>query len=93
MGLKRFLGSLIGKRIGKSLKLKEDSQMEDSKQWWKSKTIWGGVYMVLRATYEGVKTYLVPGLPPIPGIVDTIVGGIVGTAVIQGRVTATKTIA
>lgn len=92
MGLKIFLAKLVGKKIGRSLNLKEDSKMEGSKKWWTSKTIWGGFYMVLRATYIGVQTYLVPGLPDVPPFIDTLVGGIVGSAVIQGRVTATKTI-
>lgn len=89
-----WIYSLIGKTIRSKLDLQEDANME-SKKWWQSRTIWGGVYVIGRAVYEALVITL-PAigvkLPPIPPYVDAIVGGIVGREVIKGRVEATKKI-
>lgn len=70
--------------------------MDGTKKWYKSTTIWAGIYAALRGIYGIVQTVLAPmfgwHLPNIPPIVDSIIGSIVGGAVIEGRSTATEKI-
>ena len=96
MGLKNFVARMIGKKISQELSLEEAGEMDGTKRWFKSKTVWGGVYFVLRATYTAVQGVIAPQfgwtLPDVPPILDTIVGGIVGQEIIRGRLNATKLI-
>ncbi len=48
--------------------------------------------MVLRGTYEGVKTWLAPTLPEIPASLDALVTMVAGEEVVRGRAKATQTI-
>lgn len=63
----------------------------DTKPWYKSKTIWGGLYTLLRGIYQ---VLVVAGpavgihVPPLPPVVDTIVTPIVGAGVVYGRASA-----
>jgi hypothetical protein len=92
----KFFGWIIAKFLRSKLDL-EEGPMTDTKKWYKSRTIWGGVYVILRGVYEGVSAYLAPQLgwtlPPVPPVVDTIVAGIVGEEIIRGRVRADTKIA
>jgi hypothetical protein len=84
MGVKTWLIKFASKQLGK--KLKEGPM--DSKKWYLSKTMWSNIVIVLIGTYELIKTHMVPGLPPIPPILLTILGAIG----IYGRATATQAI-
>ena len=83
---KNLLGKIAGKFIANKIQL-EDGPVE-TKKWWKSKTIWAGVYVILRTAYDNTRELLYPGLPAIPPIVDTIVGTIAGAQVLRSRVSA-----
>lgn len=87
---------LAGKKIGKLLNLKEDSEMseelEGKKSWWKSKSILNGIVIVLIGTYETIRISLAPQLgwniPAIPEFLYVILGAIG----IYSRTVATSTI-
>lgn len=95
MGLPLFVAKLIGRGIAKKLDLQE-GQMEGTKSKWKSQTVWAGIFVFLRGAYVLAQTTIAPqfgwNLPEIPGWVDAVVGGILGTAVIDGRMKATRVI-
>lgn len=38
----------------------------ETKDWWKSKTVWAGVVGVLIVVWNAVREMLAPGLPSIP---------------------------
>lgn len=95
MLFENFFASLIGKRIAKKLDLQEGPM--EAKKWYQSKTIWGGIYATVRALYTVVGEVLFPALghaplPPVPPMLDGIVGSAVGGVIVYGRVTANSTI-
>lgn len=65
--------------------------MNDIKNWWQSKTIWGGIITVL-AVVLGAFGYTLTGDDQslLVDIVSTIVGAIGGLLAIYGRVKASK---
>lgn len=91
MGLKNFLARIVGRKLSKSAGLKEDSEMEmeGTKKWFQSKTVWSGVLVVAMGTYELVKQQFAPNLPEIPGWLLSFLGGFG----IYGRVSAKKEVA
>lgn len=88
----KWIASLVGKILKGKIGLKEDSQMDDKKKWWQSRTVWLGVVTVVIGTYNSVRESLAPAigftLPEIPDFVFAILGGLVGYT----RLTTTKTI-
>ncbi len=58
----------------------------DSKNWWKSKTVWAGIIAVFVAAYNSASAQF--GLPGIPDFVF----GILGALGVYGRTTATTTV-
>ena len=96
MGLiKNTFIKIIGGIIRRKMDLKEDSEMDDSKKWWQSKTILLGLVMALINIYEALAPALVPfgvSLPPIPGIGITVLNAILGGGIIYTRNIATKII-
>lgn len=83
---------LAGKYVAKKINLQEGT-MDNTKAWFQSKTVWAGIYATLRALYTVVGQVLLPAfgkppLPPIPPVVDGIVGSVVGSVVVYGRMTA-----
>ena len=81
---KNFFGKIAGKVLANKLKL-EDGPMENAKHWYASKTLWAAVYIIATTAYKGVKEMIVPGLPDIPPIVDTIVSTLCGVQVVKAR--------
>lgn len=81
----------VARQIAKKIKLKEDKQME-TKEWYKSKTIWAGIITILITIYNTVRPLLLQffgvNLPEIPSWVYTILGALG----IYGRVSADKKI-
>lgn len=73
-----------------------DGTPSEGKAWYKSKTIWAGIIVLLRALYEGASLLIVQSggkpFPPIPPAADAIIGAILGGAAIQGRVNASQPI-
>lgn len=67
--------------------------MNDIKNWWQSKTIWGGIITVL-AVALGAFGYTLSGDDQIAlvEIVSTIGGAIGGLLAIYGRVKASKAV-
>jgi hypothetical protein len=84
--LSKFFAGIAGKFVAKKLKL-EDGPM-DSKKWWASKTLWAAIYIITTTAYKGVKEMIVPGLPDIPPIVDTIIASVCGVQVVRSRMAA-----
>jgi hypothetical protein len=76
-----LFAKLAGSWIGRKLKLED--KMDDSKSWYKSRTIWAGVVAVLIALYNSIGANL-HALPAIPDWVFALLGA-VG---VYGRVTA-----
>lgn len=81
-----WVGTLIGKFIGKKLNLQEESKMDGTKKWYQSKNIWTGVVTVLIAAYGTAAA--IWKLPAIPEWLFAVLGA-VG---IYTRVTATDKI-
>lgn len=92
---KGLLTKLFGGYLGKKAELYDGTPTE-GKAWFKSKTVLAGIYTVLRALYEGTSAVLVmagkPKLPDVPDAVDGIVGTILGIAIVEGRINASKPI-
>lgn len=82
--LQKFFAKLAAKLVARKLNLK-DGPMEDKKKWFQSKTIWAAVYVISRMAYDGVRTLLIPSLPEIPQIVETIMDTLVGVQVVRSR--------
>jgi len=59
--------------------------MEKEKSWYQSKTLWAAIYIISATAYKGVKEMLVPSLPDIPPIVDTIISTLCGAQVVKAR--------
>lgn len=76
---------IAGKWLKNKIKL-EDGPMDDTKKWYKSKSIWTGVVAVLVAAYGSASANF--GLPPVPEWVFAILG----TIGIYTRVNATTKI-
>jgi len=91
-----WVGTLIGKFIGKKLNLQEDSKMDGTKKWFQSQTIWAGIVGTIRGIYlllqVSLPTFTSVHLPDIPPWVDGILTTVLGGTVIQGRTTATDKI-
>lgn len=92
MKIPNFIYSIIGKFAKGKLDLKEDSQMEDKKKWWQSKSIWTSVVTALIGVYAIAQTTLAPTfgwkLPDIPeGILAFL-----GALGVYSRVAADKKI-
>lgn len=81
----KLIAKIAGKYIANKLKL-EDGPLNESKPWYKSKTIWAAVYVILRGAYEGVRTMILPNLPEIPPMVDSIVSAVAGVQVVRSRI-------
>lgn len=64
---------------------------EETKSWYKSWGMWGGVLTILRAGY-GAATLAFPGLPPIPPQIDALLIGLFGGSSAYGRYTASQKI-
>lgn len=88
--MKKLFFKLLGKFLGSKLKLEDN--MEDSKKWYKSRSVWAGVVAVLVTVYNSVGANLGPqfdfSLPVIPEWVFAVLGGIG----VYGRVDADKKI-
>ena len=84
-----FLVRFIGRRIAKKIDLQE-TKMEDTKVWYKSKGVWTGVVIVVISAYETAAQHF--GLPPIPAWAYTLLGamGIYTRATADTKVTAKK---
>jgi hypothetical protein len=80
-----WIAKLAGKWFGSKIKL-EDTPMDGTQKWYKSRTVWIGVVGVLVAGYSSAAASF--GLPPIPEFVFGILSGMG----IYTRVMATKTI-
>lgn len=93
--LQNFFAKLAGKWIKTKLSLQEGN-MDGSKKWWQSQTIWAGVIALIRGIYQVAQVTLPlftsVHLPPIPPVADAILGSALGTTVIHGRYTADTTI-
>ena len=76
MKLPDFVLRWIGKKIASEIDLKEASQMDSTKKWYQSKSIWTGVVAVLIGLYGLLQANLIPTLPPIPEWVFTILGAV-----------------
>ena len=78
--IKNTFAKLVGKMIGRRLGLKEDSEMNGSKKWWKSKNVWTGIITVLIGAYASVDASLAPqlgfDLPTIPEWLFVLLGAI-----------------
>lgn len=92
MGLKNLIAKITGKAIAKKLDLKETKDMDNKKQWWKSKAVLTGIVTIIIGAYETARISVAPqmgwNLPEIPPVVYTLLGGIG----IYSRVVATKQI-
>lgn len=89
MWLKNLILKVAGKKAAKALDLQEGPM--DSKKWHQSKTIWSDVLTIVTGVYAIVAPVLAAhghNLPPIPGWILTVLGGMG----IVGRATATTTI-
>lgn len=88
--IKNLLAKFAGKSVAKKLDLKEGNMSEgvNAKPWYKSKSVWNGIVVVLVGLYEGVKMNINPALPEIPGWLLTFLGA----AGIYSRVVATQAI-
>lgn len=82
----KWIASLVGKFIKGKLDLKEDKEMEGTKKWWTSRTIWNGVVTGLIGIYLSIAPSL--GWPAIPEWIFVLLGGMN----IYTRTTTTKTI-
>lgn len=95
MGLKDLIAKITGKAIAKKLDLKETSEMENKKQWWKSKTVWQGVAVAIINAYaiaEPIAAQFGHPLPPIPGSTITLLNAVLGGGIVYTRMTATQQI-
>ena len=81
----RWIASLIGKFVGRKLKLQE-GPMDDKKKWYQSKGIITGIVTVLVATYATAAGQF--NLPAIPEWVFALLGA----AGLYSRAVATKEI-
>lgn len=69
--------------------------MEETKQWWKSKTVWGGILSIAAVAISG--TELACGEPTgvlseLQQNVDSILAGVGGLLAIGGRISAEQKI-
>ena len=96
MKVPKFILRFIGHAIARKLGLKEDSEMDDKKKWYKSKTTWGGIVVFLVNVYDMVGASIGPlfgfDLPVIPDFMITILNALLGIQIVHGRATATKKI-
>lgn len=93
--IKNLLARLFGTYLEGKADL-YDGTPSEGKPWYKSKTILGGIVIVLRGLYEGASAIMVqagkPPLPSIPPVVDALLGTVLGAAVIKGRTDANQPI-
>lgn len=86
-----LFAKLAGLWIKKQANLQE-GQMDGTKKWWQSQTIWAGIIALARGIYQVAQVTLPMftsvTLPPIPPVADSILGTVLGGAVIHGRYTA-----
>jgi hypothetical protein len=95
MGIKDLIAKITGKAIAKKLDLKETKDMENKKQWWKSKTVWQGVAIAIINAYaiaEPITAQFGYTLPPIPSSSITFLNVLLGGGIVYTRSTATKQI-
>lgn len=95
MGLKDLIAKVTGKVIAKKLDLKETKDMENSKRWWKSRTVWQGVAIAVINAYaiaEPIAAQFGYPLPPIPGSTITLLNAVLGGGIIYTRMNTTKEI-
>lgn len=87
--LKNLIAKLFGKYLSKKIDLQE-TKMEDTKVWYKSKGVWTGVVIVVISAYETAAQHF--GLPPIPAWAYTLLGamGIYTRATADTKVTVKK---
>lgn len=86
----KWIASLIGKFVGRRLKLKEDKEMSGTtgtKSWWASKSIWTAIVTGLLGIYMTLQPAV--GLPVLPEWLFALLGAMG----IYTRVAVTKTIA
>ena len=77
--LKKIALKIAAKKAAKALDLTE-GPMDETKKWWKSKTVLTGIVTVLVGTYESIAVSVAPdmgwNLPAIPPMVFTVLGAI-----------------
>lgn len=81
-----FFAKFAGNQIAKKLNLQEGPM--EAKKWYQSKTLWAAIYIIASGAYKGVREMLVPGLPEIPGFVDTLMNSVCGVQVVRSRFAA-----
>lgn len=93
--IRKVLAKLFGRYLENKAGLYDGTPTE-GKPWFRSKTVLSGIVVVLRALYEGVSQIMVsagkPALPAIPPSFDAVLGIVLGTATIQGRISANQPI-
>lgn len=94
--LQNLILKVAAKQAVKKLQLKE-GPMDGTKKWYQSKTVLGGIYATLRGLYTLVGEVLLPAigkppLPPVPPLVDSVAGSLVGSVIVYGRITADRAI-
>ena len=87
-----FLAKMAGKFLGSKLDLREDSQMDGTKKWYQSKTMWSDVATIALAVVGFVDKYKFNGAitaSPWYSTALTFLGGLG----LYGRATASTEIA
>lgn len=95
MWIPEFIIQIFAKKFKQQLNL-QGGQMDNSKPWYQSQTIWAGVVTGLRGIYIVLQTSVLPAfnvhLPPIPPVADAVLGTVLGATVVHGRWTADSVI-
>ena len=93
--MKNWLVKKMAEYLEKKAELYEGTP-KHGQPWFKSKTIWSGLVVLLRSFYEGATILLeqaqVVNLPPIPPILDAFLLGLLGAGSVKGRIDANKPI-